>query len=685
MKCLSIALLFAANCGVIWSMTPRALMPREVYSYEVRGLGHLISHDPLSNTATIDETALREYENSRPEPVERLKKGVYYSLWDLQRIDSGLKKNAEAELRLMIAETGYILRQNSLEGVLADGADINLRGKDGWTALHRAIERNDYAMVQFLVQKGADVKIRADINRTPLVMEIEKGLKCNQGTVDLLLSRGADVNIKDIGRYAKTTLLSLAVVKCETKIVELLLMNGANVNLINDSRNLNGHSINYTALHELMKSGRYVKDTINKIKLLLQKGILINAKALDGQTALHMTAGKQSSHMTTKEQIEIVGLLIDKGADVNIKDDKGRTFLEVAEEYNQNDLVKLLIDKRDTKGRTSLHRAALSGSIVEVEALIQKRADIHILDNEGLTALKLALDKEYIQVAGKLLKADKADPSPLVTAVRMSDFRVVKYLLHEGVDVNIKGQDGITALHEAIMAGREDIVGLLFDYGANSGGSSNEVLCLFHDGVESKKKEIVELFLNSGINVNGQDSNGRTALHKIVLVDSIDIANMLLVHGADVSIRDYNGHTALHVAAGRNLTQMVKLLVVNGADIRDEDNDGHAAIFLAVQNGYERVVQQLIMQGASIQDIDKDGMSLLFLTVENGYLQVVKVLLEGGADVKAKDHEGYTVLHRAAMKGDRDIVELLIAKGAETSAKDGEGKYSMLYINGQVL
>ena len=696
------------------------MTPTAIRSCEVRGMGHLISYD-VYGRATVHEADLREYENNRPRTVERMKEGVYYDSVERSRIYAEVKRSAEAELRLMIAGVGRILGKNILKGLLSDGVDINLQGKSGYTVLHKAIERDKYAIIEFLMQKGADINIRDDWGRTPLSMEVNKGLECDKTMVELLLNRGAHVNVKDIGSEFggsfKVTLLSLAVCKCRMEIVEMLFMHGADVNLINDTCNLIGHRLNYNLLHELMKCGGRVADKINKVKVLLKRGIFVNAKTCYGETVLHMAAEKFESeivrellekggdvnaqddpgqtplhraitimaplhraitimapHMAaSKDQIEIVRQLIDKGADVDAKDGNGRTALDIAEEYNQKNVINVLINARDAKGRTILHRAAISGSVNDVEALIQKGVDIHILDNEGLTPLKWALAKEHVQVAGKLLKADKTGPSALIKAVRLSDFRIVKYLLQDGIDEDLRDEDCSTALYEAILKGREDIIELLFDCCTNLDRLS-DVWCLFHDTVESGKQKIVGLFLKKGIDINVRDKDGRTALHKAVLGESIVRANMLLAHGADVNIKDKNNHTALHIAASRNVPELVTLLIENGAEIREKDDDGHTPLYLAVQNGDELVVWQLVLQGASIHDIDKDGMSLLCLAAENGYLQIVKMLLEKGVDVKTKDREGYTSLHRAAMKGDKDIVEFLITNGADTNAKDSEGK-----------
>ena len=117
--------------------------------------------------------------------------------------------------------------------------------------------------------------------------------------------------------------------------------------------------------------------------------------------------------------MNIVKLLIDKGADVNAKTDDGMTALIVAAENGQADVAKLLIDKGadinvknpetdslNNLGFTPLMYAAFWGRMDIVKLLLDKGADLNAKDFKGNTAEKLARQYDHYDIAAVLKKAE---------------------------------------------------------------------------------------------------------------------------------------------------------------------------------------------------------------------------------------------------------------------------------------
>ena len=75
-------------------------------------------------------------------------------------------------------------------------------------------------------------------------------------------------------------------------------------------------------------------DTPEMLLKLIDKGADINIRFEDGKTAL--------IHATERRKTEIVKTLLDKGADVNQKDSAGRTALQTAQEAGNAEIVRLL-------------------------------------------------------------------------------------------------------------------------------------------------------------------------------------------------------------------------------------------------------------------------------------------------------------------------------------------------------
>ena len=88
---------------------------------------------------------------------------------------------------------------------------------------------------------------------------------------------------------------------------------------------------------------------IGFVEIFLQNNTDINMKSTDqyeeGETALIMAAKSKSYNGETPEKTEIVKLLLENGADVNVKDDFGKTALDYAKQFGYSNVYELLKSK----------------------------------------------------------------------------------------------------------------------------------------------------------------------------------------------------------------------------------------------------------------------------------------------------------------------------------------------------
>ncbi|KAL6690214.1 hypothetical protein J3F84DRAFT_405362 [Trichoderma pleuroticola] len=188
----------------------------------------------------------------------------------------------------------------------------------------------------------------------------------------------------------------------------------------------------------------------------------------------------------------VVRLLLNKGANVEAKDEIGQTPLSWAAENGHEAVVKLLVKRRadvGTKGRygeTPILKAANNGHEATVKLLVDKGADI--------------------------MARDRLNRTPLLVAAENGHEAVVKLLLERGVDVEARHYlTGHTALLCAAENGHEAVVRLLLEKGANVDTKykyGNTPLIFAADSREA----LVKLFLEKGANVKEMDRGGRTAL-----------------------------------------------------------------------------------------------------------------------------------------------------------------------------
>jgi hypothetical protein len=140
---------------------------------------------------------------------------------------------------------------------------------------------------------------------------------------------------------------------------------------------------------------------IRRVQELLDSGVDINDYVNDyGMTALLLAS--------MYEHIDIVRLLLEKGADVNIKDENGYNALMWASVRGYTDIVRLLLENgadinlQNENGYTALMLASVSGITEIVRLLLEKGADVNIRDEYGNATLSLALYHGYTDIVDLL-------------------------------------------------------------------------------------------------------------------------------------------------------------------------------------------------------------------------------------------------------------------------------------------
>ena len=270
----------------------------------------------------------------------------------------------------MACSFGLVSIVNEL-GIFAN-VDWNQRNEEGYAGLHLAAMEGHKAVVQLLLERGADIdsKDKGKFGRTPLSWAAENG---HQAIVQLLLERGADIDSKD--KYGRTPLW-WSVEKVHEAVVQLLLDNGAEV----DSKGKYGRT-------PLSWAAEYGHEAV--VQLLLDNGAEVDSKDDNsGETPLSWAAAK--GHKA------VVRLLLDKAAEVDSKGKYGQTPLLWAAANGRKAVVQLLldngaeVDSKDDRGRTPLWWAAAMGHQAVVQLLLANGAEVGSKDNRGRTPLRWA-------------------------------------------------------------------------------------------------------------------------------------------------------------------------------------------------------------------------------------------------------------------------------------------------------
>lgn len=195
----------------------------------------------------------------------------------------------------------------------------------------------------------------------------------------------------------------------------------------------------------------------------------------------------------------------------------------------------------------------------------------------------------------------------LFVKVMRNDIKAVKELIASGADINQKNKTyGHTPLIIACNYNYVDLAKLLISKGAdinirgNDGSTALIAAC-------SNSQELVEILLSKGADIKSKMANGTGVFTQCIngiLMDrvSIHLAGILLSKGADIEDSATGGHiegyTPLMIAARNNKLELVNFLIKNGANVNAKSKDGNTALSLAVKKGHQRIIDVLKSNGA---------------------------------------------------------------------------------------
>ncbi len=273
-----------------------------------------------------------------------------------------------------------------------------------------------------------------------------------------------------------------------------------------------------------------------QVRDLVQRGADVNARDETGATALMLAV--------IDSDLELMRLLISKGADVNAKNEAGTTALLWA--LQDPAKAKLLLK----------HGAVIADAAVVVAAQLPGAKD----------TLRLLRDH------GAKLEAGRGGFTPLMAAALGGDLDTVQFLIERGTDVKAKMSNGYTALYAGAATAK--IVRLLLSKGADPNSPVtvsvpvNDIFTPAMSAAMHGNAESLRLMADKGADLSVRGGAfGRTALLWAATAGSEETVRLLINRGADINSQDWRGDTPLQWALRRGETPIVKLLREAGAEL----------------------------------------------------------------------------------------------------------------------
>lgn len=252
-----------------------------------------------------------------------------------------------------------------LQRQLALGADINMKNEDGFSPLHCAVRNGQSAMVGFLLKAGANVNQQSQFKgNTPLHFSV---LQDDSTITEKLLLAGADLTVRNK--------------KGESPLCRAVSVNSPSVSVLLEAGSV---SDNATCPEEGCLFCASRSGCIVMLEEIIRGLEDLNRLSSQGISALH--------YAVHAGQIEVVRLLLENGADVNIRDKRDRTPLHQAVRADDSsELIDLLVENGadleacDYNGCTPLLLAAKTGRFDDLKKLVNLGADLTAEDDQGLS------------------------------------------------------------------------------------------------------------------------------------------------------------------------------------------------------------------------------------------------------------------------------------------------------------
>ena len=308
-------------------------------------------------------------------------------------------------------------------------------------------------------------------------------------------------------------------------------------------------------------------------KLLLLLGDIQNSRWASLRGKEHRSA-KGSAKIGTQEEVRDV---LDRGADPNARARGDRSA-------ENEGCTGLLIEIKN------------AGRIEVVRLLLSRGADVNTTGGFYGNALQMATayprEERHKNELLKTLLAYGADinaqggyyGNALQGAAFRGDLGAVELLLEHGADVNARGGFYESALQAASVKGNVNIIRFLLKHGADINAQGGEFGNTLQAAAYWSNLETVELLLEHGADINAQGGSYGSALQAASAKGHVEVVHFLLEHGADINRRGGCYGSALQAASTYCHSSVVRLLLNHGADVNARGGKHGLALQAAFSN-----------------------------------------------------------------------------------------------------
>ena len=439
---------------------------------------------------------------------------------------------------------------------------------------------------------------------------------------------------------------------------------------------------------------------IDKIEKYINKGVNINKKDEKGQTILFSLAAKR--------KLEALKILIKNGANLTLEDLHRKTILDEAVDRNDGIMIRFLLDNgfninhKNNSGRTIFQNVAHMGNNKIFQIFMKYNADFNIKDSHGKTVLFDAVEggnldilKDVINNTNNLNILDENHQNALFSAVIKDDISLATELILNGINVNFLDKDGQNVLFNAILQGAKNLplIELLIKKGINLNIVDN-----YHKNLIDEILYVFDLQKNPPKELDGK--------YKIVTEEKeyLPLGFLFLEHGLEIDKIDESGKTILQKAVENKNFTNAEFLLNCGADVNICDEFEKNIVHKEILKGYSnyKMIDFLVSHGANIdaRDLDEKGIVddiIEIIAIIKGFKKpntffsneikydekydiLLKKVLTYRPNIERQRLDGTNILFDMVMYNDFETLKTIINYGINLNIKDKRGYTPLIYM-----
>lgn len=436
------------------------------------------------------------------------------------------------------------------------------------------------------------------------------------------------------------------------------------------------------------------------IEELLKAGADINIKDENGKTPL--------VEAVRNNNVALVMLLLKYQADTNIllPDGKNLLFFAVSNQDDEAILDKLLtradVNQKDADGNVLLVEALVQKNYVLVEKLLRNGADVNLLDASGESAATYVLSHETEDKVVQQIYAANIDVVNNVgnsglplwkLLVENKKWPLLRMVLDKMGGIDKAATDGVAPIQTLLSLDENaspELENILLSY--VSAQWLNENPKFIWKTLELKNFRLWQNLIKIGFNPQIKNQDGDT-LALYLLKNHYDLTWLAELEKLqpDFNETDKNGITPMSFAIEANNAEAVQNLLNYGVKISEEKQKSYLAKLTGKQSDMTRL---LLNDIKDITFVGSKHSTLMMSAVKNMNIVLLENLLTRGADVHARDVDGNEAFHYLALaarnnklfsedeqlKKLEEIVLLLKNHGVDLDVQNGNGETLLIQL-----